>query len=159
MYSFRFGFQRFNISWKLKQWKKRVTLYDSYIRFILRHVFIIYLLFDSGSINRRTSEERCLVAQLMPNRTVSIRRKKWHEHVHKPKKTILQHSHAQYNVNCYSIEIWTKECHNASLVTTVYKLCLLLNYIHLKAKAVPLHAKKSLGVRGGIASTHSRPRN
>jgi hypothetical protein len=28
-----------------------------------------------------------------------------------------------------------------------------------KSKAVPLHAMEALGVRGGIAPTHSRPRN
>jgi len=35
----------------------------------------------------------------------------------------------------------------------------LLGRIGIKAKAVPLHAMKALGGRGGIAPTHSRPRH
>jgi hypothetical protein len=35
----------------------------------------------------------------------------------------------------------------------------LLDYILRKSKAVPLHALEALGVRGGIAPTHSRPRH
>jgi hypothetical protein len=33
------------------------------------------------------------------------------------------------------------------------------NIIKSKSKAVPLHAMKTLGRRGGIAPTHSRPRH
>jgi hypothetical protein len=31
--------------------------------------------------------------------------------------------------------------------------------LDIKGKAVPLHAMEALGGRGGIASTHSRPRH
>jgi hypothetical protein len=41
----------------------------------------------------------------------------------------------------------------------VSMLVLIRILVLLKAKAVPLHAMKALGGRGGIASTHSRPRH
>jgi hypothetical protein len=37
-----------------------------------------------------------------------------------------------------------------------------VNWVHLaqdKGKAIPLHAMEALGVRGGIAPTHSRTRH
>jgi hypothetical protein len=44
-------------------------------------------------------------------------------------------------------------------LTANLKTLFQLYGLHNKSKAVPLHAMKALGGRGGIAPTHSRPQH
>jgi hypothetical protein len=48
------------------------------------------------------------------------------------------------------------ELENSYIYCIVCRLCKINEK---KGKAVPLHAMEALGGRGGIAPTHSRPRN
>jgi hypothetical protein len=54
--------------------------------------------------------------------------------------------------------------HSSYLIISCYRYVVLLYtklqpYQKVKKKAVPLHAMEALWGRGGIAPTHSRPRN